>query len=255
MAESPFLRIPPEIRLMIYEHLLDPGGSEVLNIRNRYLPLLKADGNKRPRRSVYNALEPTLGRRACDATYVLADDCDINTAVLAVNHQIRSEASTLLYAKHSFHFGGDIEAAIHLLGDLSTTTRSMVQHIGLRNLLRTLPRLRKLSIVVEGGKPRAPWDGPRELSVSDLRLLYATRHEVLQWVRDLAGLEGLEVLEISADLAPLPPPRTSAMLIFAALSGSIETTLVEFMRSQLGMPAVAVSGHRSDRASAPRLGF
>ncbi|KAJ6445467.1 acetyltransferase (GNAT) domain-containing protein [Purpureocillium lavendulum] len=260
MADSPLLRMPPEIRLIIYEHLLDAGDSKVLNIRNRCLhPQPKTNGDRRLRRTIYNSLEPMPGRRSCKTTYVLVDRREIAAALLAVNRKIRSEASTLLYAKHCFHFDGDIEAAIHLLGDLSMPTRGLVQHITLRKrslatlhdgecpgwahaceLLQTLPRLRTLSIVVEGGKPRAPWDGPTELSVSDLQLLYATRHEALHWVRALAGLDGLERLEISADLAPLPMPRTSATLIFAALSGSIETTLVEFLRSHLGLPAVAV---------------
>ncbi|UNI19266.1 hypothetical protein JDV02_005460 [Purpureocillium takamizusanense] len=268
MADPPpFLRIPRAIRLMMYEHLLDVHDSKTLNFRNHYLlPLPKSiHGDQRMRRSIYNALEPTLGRRACKATYVLADACDIHVAILAVSRQVRSEALALLYAKHTFHFGGDIEAAIHMLGDLSTTTRGVVRDIALRKgcpttfigndypsrasacgLLRTLPRLRKLSIVVGGGRPRSPWDGPRELSVSDLRLLSDTRHELLQWVRDLVGLESLEVLEMSADLAPMAPPGTSAILIFAAFSGSIETTLVDFMRLHLGMPAVAVSGSKTN---------
>jgi hypothetical protein len=46
----------------------------------------------------------------------------------------------------------------------------------------------------------------------------------------------LEV-ELVAEMGPMPVPETSAVLIFAALSASIETTLVEFFKTELGIPA------------------
>lgn len=257
MAKDPaLLRIPPEIRIMIYEYLLDTGGSQRLAIRNKQEPIgPQGGGRRRTQRSVYHVIERALGKRSRETTYVLEGDVQICTAILAVNQKMREEASHVLYAKHAFHFGDDIEAVAPFMADRTLATMALVQDITIHKrgpmmpiesdsqswastcrLLRTLPSLRTLRLVIEGGRPPGQWDGPQELSVSDLRLLYSTRHECLQWVRELAEVRAIGELEISANMRYLPEPKTSATLIFAAFSASIETSLVEFLRSDIGIP-------------------
>lgn len=250
---SPLLRMPPELRLIIYAHLLGPGGGRALHIRNK--PVLAAATT---RRSVYHVVEGGCSR---PATYGLVGGAVVHGAILATGRRIWVEAAPLLYAQHAFHFGRDTEAAVHWLGDLSPGTRGLVRHVALHKgspmaplerdgcawaaacrLVRALPALRRLRITVAGGRPRGgAWDGPRALGLSDLALLYATRHEALAWARELAGLRGLEALELAAELAAVPAPRTPAARIFAALSASIETTLVDFLQSELGLPCVVAA--------------
>lgn len=184
-------------------------------------------------------------------------------AILCTNRKICEEASHYLYGKHAFHFGQDLEAVVPFLDDRTPATRDLIRSITLHKrsptscietdscewraicrFLRSLNKLEKLTVVVEGGKPRRPWDGPQELSVSDLRLLYSTRHESLEWVRDLASVKTIGEVEIIADVRHLPEPKTTTMLIFAAFSGSIESSLVDFLRDDLGIPAVV--GRRDD---------
>lgn len=230
MAKDPaLLRIPPEIRIMIYEYLLDTGGSQRLAIRNKQEPIgPQGGGRRRTQRSVYHVIERALGKRSRETTYVLEGDVQICTAILAVNQKMREEASHVLYAKHAFHFGDDIEAVAPFMADRTLATMALVQDITIHKrgpmmpiesdsqtwastcrLLRTLPSLRTLRLVIEGGRPPGQWDGPQELSVSDLRLLYSTRHECLQWVRELAEVRAIGELEISAnrDTCQSPKPR------------------------------------------------
>lgn len=265
MTQTAFLlQVPVEIRYMVYEYLLDAGKDRRITIRSKPgLPLSQnfdQFGNKR--RTPYYIQARTMDRRVYETTYGVDDEQDfqIHPAILAVNRKIRGEASEYLYGRHSFHFDRDIEAVAPFLRDMTVPTRDVLKEITIRKrspllplhnendiwlsickFLRTLPRLRKLRIIVEGGQPSQPWDGPQELSVSDLRLLHATRHECLDWVRGLAQVKSIEQIEICAEMGFMTAPTTSPSLIFAALSSSIETSLVDFLRDDLQLPVVAGS--------------
>ncbi|CAH0023051.1 unnamed protein product [Clonostachys rhizophaga] len=238
-----FLNIPAEIRMLIYDLLLDNSGQKTIAIRNqrREKPKEEPGRPKALRRSSYNVLERTFYCRAYEATYGLASSADLHPAILAVNRRVRQEASHHLYGRHAFHFGEDLEAVGPFIEDKTWSTRALVRDItlhksGLASTAKTdscdwgsicrslgaLPKLRTL----------------RLLSVSDLRLLYATRHEVLEWVRDLAQVGTLEELEIVASRTAVPTPTNNTTFIFAAFSASIETSLIEFL-NELDIPAVA----------------
>lgn len=349
VPESPFLRIPPEIRIMIYDHLLGSGSeNNEIHIRNRERqPVSRAvvtpgasSAQQKQRRTSYYVLERTIMRRGYETTYIhhhpptaaatsttsttttsntkagteqeagkgkgtekgASQKREIHPSILSVNKLIHHEASQRLYARSAFVFAADVEALVPFLSDLTPRTRSLVREISLRKRggasagacasadsdagewarlcaylagqrREGVMRLRRLDVVVEGGKPRCgissnsgdnsgaqgaghgngTWEGPKELSVSDLRLLYATRHDSMEWVRDLAGAGRFfageaveeeaaaavaEEVRVRASLAPVAEPKTNAMLVHAAFSGSIETALVDFLR-ELGVPATS----------------
>lgn len=253
---SILLRLPREIRVMIYEYLLDMDSTRNIVIHNRPKSHKSKMGGSQ-RRSAYHVQERSLHRPLYQTTYGYNGDKELHPAIMAVNRRLRQEVAHYLYGMHSFHFGSDIEAVVPFLRDLTSTTQSIIKEITVHKsapcnavavgdaawpsickFLGTLPRLRKLTIMVEGGQPRDSWDGPKELSVSDIRLLYATRNECLEWARLLADVSAVEEVEIVADMKHMAPPTTSSALIYAAFSASIETTFVEFLKTDLGIPAV-----------------
>lgn len=255
MDDAPLMRIPPEVRMLIYPYLLNAThrSQSTIAIRNQLRP--PTTSLKKKRRTSYYVLERTLTLPCYKTTYgLITPPAGMHTAIMCVNRQIREEASHFLYGRHEFHFGADLEAVTPFLEDKTGSTRGLIRDVSLRRRigvgvlegdgcvwtsmcrsLRTLPSLRKVTLIIEGGQPDRPWDGPSELSVSDLRLLYATRHESLQWVRELVKVDMAE-LEIMADIESIPEPKTSEMLVFAALSGSIEGSLVEWLR-EMGVNA------------------
>jgi hypothetical protein len=258
------MAIPAEIRMMIYQYLLDNDGKKTIAIRNRPRRAFSANTQEvdSSLRSKYHVLERSIVRRSYETTYGLAGPRKMHPAIMAVNRQIREEASHYLYGKHSFHFARDLEAVVPFFFDKTTCTLEFVQEIVMHKrlglstadtdsgdwaatcrFLKVLPNLSKLKLVMEGSRPRGPWDGPQELSVSDLRFLYATRHECLEWARELAELDMLEQVEITtSSMYPVSEPQTHSALVYAAFANSIETSLVDFLRSDLKIPAIAVSG-------------
>ncbi len=247
----PFLTIPPEIRILIYQYLLGTDGQEIV-VRN--VPRSEAAklDFKCNRRSRYHVLERTFSPSSYETTYYQQTPHKLYPAILGVNRAIREEASHFLYSTRSFDFGNDLGAVVPFFEDKTDATRGLVSNITIHKkaftgmsgcnshdwaaicrYLRVVPGIRRLKLVVEAGRPRFHWPGPQTLSVSDLRLLYATQHEVLGWVRDLAQLTTIDHIEVVADLQPMREPTTSQMLIFAALSGSIETSLVDFLRDEM----------------------
>jgi hypothetical protein len=61
--------------------------------------------------------------------------------------------------------------------------------------------LKKLRLVVEGGRPGKPWEGVQELSEADIRLLSLIQHESLQWITELSQVKGIEELDVVSDVS------------------------------------------------------
>ncbi|KAH7131425.1 hypothetical protein B0J13DRAFT_562575 [Dactylonectria estremocensis] len=251
------MRIPAEIRMMIYKHLLDNGPSEDIWIRNKSRWEHHAN-DPNSLRSPYHIMERSFTKMSYETSYCADGDCDrsMHTAIMRINRKAREETSQYLYGRHSFHFGEDIEAVVPFLSDKMPHTRDLVRKMSLYKrsptnttgpdsldwasicrFLRNSAGLDKLTLVIEGGRPRREWDGPQSLTVSDLRLLYSTRHESLEWARELASVKAIGEVEIVADIHHLPDPESNMMLVLAAFSASIETSLVDFLRDDLGIPA------------------
>lgn len=89
--------------------------------------------------------------------------------------------------------------------------------------------------MVEGGHPGQKWDGVQQLSEADIRLLSLINHESLDWVQDLIQIKGLDDLRIVPDTKYLPVPKSSAMIVYAALSASLEEGLLHFLKTEMGI--------------------
>ncbi|KAL9568419.1 hypothetical protein ACKAV7_007469 [Fusarium commune] len=133
MAEEPMLlRIPPEIRMLIYDYLLDNGGTKDISIRNQSKCEYEAR-RLNTKRSAYHIMERTIAKKSYKTTYC-ADPHprrSMHTAVMHINRKIREEASHYLYTKHAFHFGEDLEALVPFLTDKTPRTRDLVREISL----------------------------------------------------------------------------------------------------------------------------
>lgn len=246
----PFMRIPSEIRLMIYHLLLDDKNNQVLEIRNE----CPDDFKKRSSisRTSYNVLGRDLIRQSRPTTYRLITDVDMHTSIMGINRKIYEETSHVLYSGHSFSFNRDIEAIVPFLGDLTSQTRPLLQEISLLkqgsvysrdydrcewtevcNFLREEMQLRSLKLIVEGGRPSMGWEGLPTYSSEDFLTLSKVRHEPLEWVWELLGIKGLRNLHIGAEIHHCPPSHSSSMEFFAAFSASIEKGFSDFMRAEL----------------------
>ncbi|ORY60276.1 uncharacterized protein BCR38DRAFT_444509 [Pseudomassariella vexata] len=257
MTDSPFSRVPAEVRLMIYEHLFIDNGHQHLAIRSAgpqyHKSAKKPDSQKQKSRTTYHVLERSFHRRCYETTYQLSSEgVSFCASLMQVNRQIYSETAFLLYGKHGFDFGSDIEAVEPFLSDLTPASRKLIREISLykwgpvpqhdsdksewRSVCRFLQRngaVKKLRLVVQGGKPSRPWDGPKEFSATDFKFLAEIKHESLDWVTELAEIKGIEELEVLPDVHYCSPPVSPSMIIFAAFSASIERGLAEFLRMQL----------------------
>lgn len=201
-------------------------------------------------------------QRCHETTYYLANknaNAKLHTAILAVCSLLYHEAAGVLYGEHCFDFSHHIEAVVPFLQDRTPYTRSLIKSISVYKrgpfpcwgylsdksewayMCRYLASagnlcgLKRLFIMVEGGHPGQKWDGVQRLSESDIRLLSLINHESLDWVADLIQIKGLEDLRIMPDTKYLPVPKSSAMIVYAALSASLEEGLLDFLRSEMGI--------------------
>ncbi|KAI1375614.1 hypothetical protein F4677DRAFT_421879 [Hypoxylon crocopeplum] len=251
---SLLMRVPAEVRMMIYEYLFDDGGNKQLRIQNAGADKLpKAEGRVRSR---YYMLERSFHRRCYETTYRLeTEGVSFCAAIMRANRKIYEETSYVVYGGHTFDFGSHIEAVEPFLSDLTPSSRKLIREISLYKrgpvppynndrgewrsvcrFLRDHASIRKLRLVVQGGRPNISWDGPKEFTAADLKLLFDIKHESLDWVGELSCVKGIEELEILSDVQYCPPPSSTNMIIFAALSASIERGLTEFLRTQLLLP-------------------
>lgn len=198
-------------------------------------------------------------QRCHETTYHLANknpNAQFHTAVLAVCGLLYHEAAAILYGEHCFDFSHHIEAVVPFLQDRTHYTRSLITSISVYKrgpfpcwgylstknewsymcrYLASTKCLKRLFIMVEGGHPGQKWDGVQQLSESDIRLLSLINHESLDWVQELIQIKGLEDLRIVPDNKYLPVPKSSAMIVYAALSASIEEGLLQFLKTEMGI--------------------
>jgi hypothetical protein len=250
MDSSIFMRVPAEVRLMIYDILLDDRGNRTISIRSESTEAYKAGGQHR--RTSYRVLGGNLLRQSQTTTYHVTSDTDFHPNILAVNRKIYEEASQVLYGNHSFDFGGDVEAIVPFLSDLTTSTRSLIEEISLtkmgsvytrdfdrcewRNMCSFISQnvqLRKLVLRVTGGRPSSGWIDVQEYAVADFRTLAGVGFEGVEWIQELIGIRALEELEVIPEIEHCPPSTSSAMSFFQAFSASIEKGFTDYLRSEM----------------------
>lgn len=268
---SPLLRLPYDVRVMIYGHLLHDNHQRQLSIRNKSIYFCQTSEErakilKKYTRTQYYAHDTpgwNFSRRYFVTTYTHDElDSPMSTAFMAANRQIYDESSYLLYGLHSFNFGPSVEAAAAFLSDLTPRSKNLIQSVEIRKqsplrmchseyhewlrtctMLSRLPNLKKLRIVVVGGKPpdHAITGLPvRRLQPSDFRLLRDVSQPSMEWVDSLRAFTGLETLEIQADIGHMSKPDSSPAMQFAMFSMSIETTFIDFLREEYKLPAKVV---------------
>ncbi|PMD63966.1 uncharacterized protein K444DRAFT_626209 [Hyaloscypha bicolor E] len=251
MAEqSPFMRIPSEIRLIIYTLLLNDHGHKTFEIRNEDSLKYRARGPHK--RTIYRVVARDLARASKTTTYTLATKIDMHTSIMAVSQKIYQEASHILYGNRTFSFGRDIEAIVPFFSDMTKQNRALIREISLVKqgsvycrdydryewnavceFLKDHMRVESLGLVVEGGRPSMGWVAIPEYTVADFKTLSMVRYEALEWVWELLSIKGLRKLDVSAEIHHCPPSHSSAMSFFAAFSASIEAGFAEFLRSEM----------------------
>ena len=162
---SPFLRLPAEIRLAIYPHLLTvPRHDKKMRhawqhqrwcVADRYYQLERSatDSKGTPYGLLHfrnAAITPTMVlrrrykvrsgrlRSACeDASYKCMNKYLTYTAIMRVNQQIHAEAAECLYGSYVFDFDTDVEACVPFLMDLTPVARRCIRSVGV--VKRALP--------------------------------------------------------------------------------------------------------------------
>lgn len=246
------MRAPAEVRMLIYSYLFDDGGHRCLSLGSAG-PEQFPKTDRRIRSRFYVMENRPVQRRSYETTYYLqTKDVEFCAALMRVNRTVYEETSVLVYAKHSFDFGANYAVVQPFLSDLTLGSRALISEMGLYKrgpfasyeddgaawgrVCRFLQReccVKKLRLVVQCGKPSRAWDGPQEMSAAEFKLLADLRHESMEWVTQLAQVEGIEDVEIVPDAVYCPAPSNPSMIVFAALTASMEKGLTEFLRAQL----------------------
>ncbi|KAI0970761.1 hypothetical protein F4678DRAFT_461893 [Xylaria arbuscula] len=161
---SPFMCVPPELRLTIYSYLFDAGEavadtdheglcpeshtdrrtnrgkSRTILIRNRRDSATFQHHKRRPQqppsasktRSRYQVMDRSFRRRRIETTYGLENKgAYFCTPLMRVNRAVWAETAHLVYAGHEFDFGPDVEAPKPFLSDLTPETRELVKRIAI----------------------------------------------------------------------------------------------------------------------------
>ncbi|KAJ4349928.1 uncharacterized protein N0V89_008548 [Didymosphaeria variabile] len=236
MAEptSPLLRLPFEIRLMIYEALLFPSktpssshSTSVANLLPDFHTYHSNDTNDTPFTLAVRTIDPYAGVQSSRgwrhrSTY------HVRTvpSLLSLNHQIHTEAAKVLYSNYTFSFHTSIEAAVPFFSDLTPLSRGYVRHISLTKkglpytkefdrlewaaLCTYLSRnlcLSGLSLSIVAGKPgEHGWDGVAPISKEALALMQRMKKDWgssvggadLTWVEQLFEVKGLREVKVEA---------------------------------------------------------
>ncbi|KAF2006943.1 hypothetical protein P154DRAFT_454755 [Amniculicola lignicola CBS 123094] len=201
---SPFLRLPFEIRLMIYEYLLFPSkrpasnySFSVANLLHNHHTYASTDKNSNPFTLSVRTIDPYLSPHSRNtwrrrSTYYVRTGPFLTTthpttyrillsphtahlhltipSLLPLSRQIHFEASTLLYQTYTFAFHTSIEALTPFLSDLTPLSRSSIRHLTLTK--KALPYIKEFD--------RAEWssmctyladaEGRNEMRLHSLRL-------------------------------------------------------------------------------------
>ncbi|XPS73534.1 hypothetical protein M3J09_005679 [Ascochyta lentis] len=162
---SPLLRLPMEIRVLIYEYMLLPssrptttGSTSVANLLPDFHTYFSEDTNNDPFTLSVRTIDPWLGAQANRtwrrrSTYHVRTGPFLTTttpttyrvllspytahlrhtvpSLLIINRQIHAEASKILYSTYTFAFHTSIEAAVPFLSDLTPFSRSHVKRISI----------------------------------------------------------------------------------------------------------------------------
>jgi hypothetical protein len=248
--QSPLLRIPSEIRLMIYELLFNDNQQTIFEIRNEDPDVYKRRSSHA--RASYRVLGRDLLRQSRPTTYYLVNAIEMHTALMRTNRKIYEETAHVLYGNRIFSFGRDIEAIVPFFSDLSKQTRPLIHEISLTKqgsvyardfdrcewttvceFLKEHMQVGSMNLVVEGGRPSLGWNGLPKYSIADFKTLCSVRYEALDWVWELLSIRGIKNIKVGSEIHHCPPSHSSAMAFFAAFSASIETGFADFLRSEL----------------------
>ncbi|KAI4136064.1 MAG: hypothetical protein LQ347_000114 [Umbilicaria vellea] len=251
---APFLRVPAEIRLIIYKLLLTDQDTEVLSIRNDDPSTDDRRKHGERCRSQYRIMADRFRARSMETTYSLAFNPGIFPSILGVNRMIHDEASHVLYSAHTFDFGLDVEAVIPFLSDLTPLARSSIKRINIvkralpyskdfdrcewRNVCAFISKhmeLVQLGLGILGGKPAIQWEATDTYKESDFDLI--SEIEGMEWMSQVAEIKGLQEVDVKAYLQHCPPPCSNAMTFFVNFSASIELGFAAFLKSQMLAPA------------------
>ncbi|KAG9243667.1 hypothetical protein BJ878DRAFT_108752 [Calycina marina] len=260
---STFESIPVEIRIVIYEHLLNDNHHKELQIRNERPD--KFFKRENVSRTVYYVAERSLYRPTRRTTYHTTSNIDMHTSIMRVNRKVYGETARILYGTHTFSFDRDIEAIVPFLGDLEPETRSLVKGISLLkdgriwnldsdrcqwmeacDFIGNHLQLESLTLVVEGRQPVLKTPARPKLTTSDFRSLLKVQYEPLDWVWQLFAIKGLTKLHIISRIQQchISMPYSSAMAFFIAFSASIEDAFSEFLIAEL---VGVIRGTRNDK--------
>jgi len=128
VQSPPLMRLPSEVRVMIYNLLVEDNGHKTFPIRSGPAAIHKPHIQRR--RTTYRVLRRGLLLES-QSTYYLRSKVMLHASILYVNRKIYEEASQILYGTHCFDFGDHIEAIVPFLSDLRAPTRSLVREITL----------------------------------------------------------------------------------------------------------------------------
>ncbi len=256
MPTAPFLRVPAEIRLIVYKLLFSNHEDMTLRIRTEQLSVYERCKRETRQRSKYRYIADRMRSRSAESTYCLEEGPGyIRSSILGVNRQIHAESSHVLYSEHTFDFGTDIESIVPFLQDLTPAALSSIKCISL--VKRSLPytkdfdryewrntcafisqnlRLEQLNLFVEGGtlslekEPALYW---KHYSMADFALIarLAEMDEDMEWMKHVVAIKDLQTLNVKALLQHCPMPGSKAMTFFLNFSASIEKGFAEYLRS------------------------
>ena len=259
MATAPFLKVPAEIRLIMYKLLLSDPKYMILHIRTEEPSIYERCKWEMRRRSSFRYIADRLRSRSAESTYCLdRSPGDIHCSILSVNQQIHAEASHVLYSEHTFDFGKHIECILPFLQDLTPTAFSSIKRLNIAK--RSLPYTKdfdrcewrnacafvsqnlglvQLDLFVEVGtpslanKPALYWKQESTYSKADFALIarLVEMDEDMEWMKHVVAIKGLQVLNVKALLQHCPVPSSKAMAFFVNFSASIEIGFAEYLRS------------------------
>ncbi|RMZ71772.1 autophagy-related 3 [Pyrenophora seminiperda CCB06] len=165
LPASPLLRLPFEVRLMIYEYLLLPSttpstgnGTSVANLLPDFHTYQSEDTNNNAFMLSVRTIDPWFGAQGPRtwrrrSTYHIRTGPFLTTttpttyrvllspytahlrhtipSLLLLNSQIHAEASKVLYSTYTFSFHMSIEAIVPFLSDLTPHSLAAIRHISL----------------------------------------------------------------------------------------------------------------------------